>query len=339
VTLSPRPSTPRKAALAAVLLAAVVPAAVALAGRSSAPIGTGVVDVKVDLAYGGGSAAATGIVLTSSGEVLTNNHVVRGSSTIRVVVPGTGRSYAAKVLGYNVTADVALLKLRNASNLKTVRLGNSSNLRVGAAVTALGNAGGTGRIVSTTGKIVALGRSIDVGDEQGSAEHLTGLIQTDASLEPGDSGGPLLNGAGRVIGMDTAASARFVFERTSEGYAVPINRAMGIVRQIEAGRSSATVHIGGTAFLGVRVAAADSYPGESGGDIVVSVVPGSPAARAGIAPGDVITAFGGRTVSSPQALSALVLRRSPGAKVRVRWIDRYGTARTATVTLASGPPQ
>src|SRR4029079_3599597 len=132
-------------ALAAVVAATVT--GIALASRStstSTPIGTGVVNVRTTLGYQQGAAAGTGIVLTSNGEVLTNNHVIRGATNIRGVVPGTGRTYQATVVGYAVSEDVAVLQLKGASNLRTVAVGNSSKLRVGQPVTATGNPAGAG---------------------------------------------------------------------------------------------------------------------------------------------------------------------------------------------------
>ncbi|MHB8643462.1 MAG: S1C family serine protease [Gaiellaceae bacterium] len=323
-------------ALAAAATLVAVLASIALARTPL--VGTGVVVVKTNLGYQNSSAAGTGIVLTSSGKILTNNHVIRGATTIRVVIPSSGRTYIARVVGYDVTADIALLKV-NASNLRPAQLGTSSSLQLGSSVTALGNAGGTGSIVSASGTITALGQAIDVSDDQGGSEHLTGLIKTDAALQPGDSGGPLVNSAGRVIGIDTAASSRIVFGGGSEGYAIPINTARSITRLIAAGHASATVHVGGTAFLGVEVASASAYyPGVTGGTIV-DVVPGSPASTAGIAGGDTITSFAGTTITAPDTLSPLVLQQKPGAKVSVGWIDPYGTSHSATVALASGPPQ
>src|SRR5207248_556642 len=122
----------------------------------------------------GSAAAGTGMVLTSSGEVLTNNHVISGATTIKVVVPKTGRSYKARVIGYDRTADVAVLELQGASNLKTISTG-SAKLSVGATVTALGNAGGTGSITSATGTVTGLGKSITASDGAGDSEQLTGL--------------------------------------------------------------------------------------------------------------------------------------------------------------------
>src|SRR5689334_6678702 len=172
--------------------AAAVAAGLAVARTGTAPIGTGVVVIGTNLGYQGGRAAGTGMVLTSSGDVLTNNHVIRGATAIRIVVPRTGRSYAAKVVGYDVSDDVAVLRAVRASKLKTVSLGNSATLRVGQSVKAVGNAGGTGSLVSASGSVTGLRRSITVSDELGGSASLGGLIETNAALQAGDSGGPLL---------------------------------------------------------------------------------------------------------------------------------------------------
>jgi S1-C subfamily serine protease len=335
--------------LAAALALALAAAAVALAaGRAEGSSGStrsvelAVVNIVTSLSYQGGAAAGTGIVVSPSGLVLTNNHVIRGAASIRATDVGNGRTYRATVLGYSLGNDVAVLQLQNASGLATAPIGDSSALKVGQAVTALGNAGGGGgRPLAATGKVTGLGRSITAGDEQGSSERLTGLIEIDASLQPGDSGGPLVDSAGRVIGMDTAASVGFQFAQTSSrGYAVPIARALTIAKLVQAGKESATLHIGPTAMLGVRVGSPDAYSSfASGGALVVDVVSGSPADRAGVASGDVIIALGGKKVSSPDALSSAMLRRAPNDSVGLVWVDELGSRAHATVRLASGPPQ
>jgi S1-C subfamily serine protease len=331
------------------LVAAGVAAAVAFARGKAAPIGTGVVVVNTNLAYENGEAAGTGMVLTSSGEVLTNNHVINGATTIRVVVPGTGRSYAATVAGYDRTEDVAVLRLKGASNLATVST-DTSPLTVGQAVTALGNAGGTGTLTTAPGSVTGLGKSIVASDESGVSERLTGLIETDANVQPGDSGGPLLDADGDVVGMDTAASAGFGFQNASstDAYAIPIARALAIARQIEAGKASATVHIGATAFLGVEVRAVETtgygYGYGSGsptatGSLIAGVVDGGPADRAGLVAGDVIVAINGRTVTTPTVITTVLQTKKPGMRVAIRYVDQLGVTRTVSVKLGSGPPQ
>jgi S1-C subfamily serine protease len=341
------------------LVAAAAGAVIALARGNGAPtttsivtpttgsIGTGVVLINTDLAYQGAAAAGTGMVLTSSGKVLTNNHVISGATTIDVVVPNTGHSYKARVVGYDRTADVALLQLQGASGLKTVSI-SSGTPSVGAKVTAQGNAGGDGKTTSATGTVAALDQSITASDATGVSEHLRGLIETNAGVQPGDSGGPLVNSQGQVVGMDTAASSQFVFRDISatDAYAIPIVQARTIANAISSGKASTTVHIGATAFLGVEAGSAD-VPGlgnggqvaTSSGALIVGVVSGGPAASGGLEAGDVITAFNGQSVSSPTAITSLVLTKKPGAKVRVSYVDRSGASHATTVTLGSGPAQ
>jgi S1-C subfamily serine protease len=327
-------------AVAACLAAISLGTGLAFARTSSTAIGTGVVVIDTKLAYQDSAAAGTGIVLSSSGEVLTNNHVIRGATSIQVVVPGTSHHYSAKVVGYDVAADVAVLQLSGASNLRAASIGDSSKVTTGQAVKAVGNAGGTGTLTPATGTVTALRKSITVSDDNGGSARLTGLIETNAALEPGDSGGPLLNGKGQVIGMDTAASTGFAFAaaRASDAYAIPINTAVTIAKQIESGRASAAVHVGPTAFLGIQVASADRFGGGAGA-IVAGTVAGGPAASAGLQAGDVITRMNGRTISSPAAISSLVLAKKPGAQIAVAYTDQSGVSRTTTVTLGAGPPQ
>ncbi len=232
----------------------------------------GLVDVISTLGFQHATAEGTGMVLTPNGEVLTNNHVVDGATSIKVRDIGDGRTYSAKVVGYSDSNDVAVLQLTGASGLSTVTIGDSSTAKVGQKVVALGNADGKDTTPSVaTGKITALGASVAAQDEgAGTVEHLTGMIRTNADIEPGDSGGPLLNSSGEVIGMDTAASSSnsggfgTTASVSTTAFSIPINKAIAIADQIEAGKASATVHIGATAFLGVQVASASGGFASSG---------------------------------------------------------------------------
>ena len=317
-----------------VVLAVVLGAGSATTTAASSGTKTGVVIVETRLAFGGGAGTATGIVLTSSGTVLTNNHVIRGAGAIRVTVPSTGRAYAATVAGYSVSKDVAVLELRDANGLQTVQTGNSSTVRVGDRVVAVGNGGGRG-LTTKSGRVTGLGQSITISGDDAPFT-LPGLIETTTPLRSGDSGGPLLSN-GRVIGIDAAASGGSYFRGSGQGYAIPINRALKIAGQIEAGRSSSTVHVGPTAFLGVGLGTPDES--DVPGALIERVAPGSPADKAGIAANDVIVTFAGKRVASPAALRKLVLQASPGQTVRLTWIDPYRGRTTATVRLVAGPPQ
>jgi S1-C subfamily serine protease len=328
--------------LAAAAAAALVFVAAGGAARTTAP--GGIVDIYTNLGYQGAEAAGTGIVLSSSGVVLTNNHVIRGATSIKVTIVDSGRSYTAKVLGYALDQDVAVIQLKNASGLQTAPLGHSTGLHVRDTVTAYGNAGGVGGAPSSaTGAIVGLGKSITARDDSGTAEKLTGLIETDAALRPGDSGGPMVDAGGSVIGMDTAAGSSFTFESGSvdRGYAIPIDKATQIAAKIVAGRGSAAIHIGATAFMGVSVQDQNDafYGRSSNGVTVVQVVPSSPVAKIGIGPGDILTRFDGKAVSTSNRLTSLVATKHPGESVQVRWVDQFGQAHVATITLATGPPQ
>lgn len=305
--------------------------------RTASSIDDSVVDINVTFRYQQAAGAGTGIVLTSTGEVLTNNHVINGATSIQVTDIGNGRTYNATVVGYDSSADVAVLQLQGASGLQTAAIGSSSNLQVGQAVTAVGNAGGMGGTPShAAGSITALDQAITASDElDGTAEQLSGLIQVNADVQSGDSGGPLVNESGRVIGMDTAASSGYSLQSSStQGFAIPINDALSIAHQIEAGNESSQVHIGPTAFLGVLLS---SNGFNSGGATVAGVTPGGAAADAGLSSGDVITSLNGQSVSSNSGLSALMASERPGDRVHLGWIDSAGQSHTATVDLGSGP--
>lgn len=299
----------------------------------------GLVDIDIVDSYQAVEGAGTGMVLSSDGEVLTNNHVIEDATRITATDVGDHRTYQVKVVGYDPTQDVAVLQLTGAAHLHTVRLGDSSSVAVGDGVVAVGNAEGAGGTPSwAAGSVTAIDQSITAQDEvSGATEQLHGMIETNCDIVPGDSGGALVDSAGRVIGMNTAASEGFRFQPgVTQGYAIPIDQARTITGQIEAGQSSSTVHVGPTAFLGVEVATPVS--GVAGAQIV-DVFAGSPAARAGLTRGDVITAVGGHTVSSPASLSTLLLGETPGTSVSLTVQVFFGISETVTVQLGSGPPQ
>ena len=218
----------------------------------------------------------------------------------------------------------------------------SSKVAVGDRITAVGNAGGTGTLSTATGSVTALQRSIVVSDDTGGAARLTGLLGVNANVVSGDSGGPLINSAGGVIGMNTAGSTGYVSRSSSatQAYAIPIGKALSIVGQIEAGRASARIHIGATSFLGVQVASAlRNGDFRSPGAVIAGVLRGSPAASSGLSPGDVITAIDGHATASPSSITAAILAKKPGTKVTIGLTDRNGVAHSTIVTLASGPAQ
>src|SRR3984957_11812277 len=300
-----------------------------------------IVDVTSTLGYQQATAKGTGIVLTSNGEILTNNHVINGATSVSVTDIGNGKTYKATVVGYDESHDIAVLQLSGASGLTTATTGDSSTVGVGNSVVALGNAGGVGGTPSVAaGSVTALNQSITASDESsGSSEQLTGLIETNADIQAGDSGGPLVNSHGQVIAMDTAASTNYQFggygnggfgggsgppgsrtvgfgggsgssgsgssgsgssssnPSTTQGYAIPINTALTIAKEIDGGQASSTVHIGATAFLGVQIQGSSQGQGfqqTTQGVAIAGTESGTPAANAGLGDGDVITSLDGK---------------------------------------------
>ena len=331
----------------------------------------GVVDVNANLRFLQETAKGTGFVIdAAAGLILTNNHVIDGATSVTVTPVTSGRSYPARILGYDSTHDVALLQVRGVPRLKAVGIGSSARVRVGTPVLAIGNEAGQGGSPTVApGVISNLDRTIVATDQSsGLNETLHGIMQTSADIRPGDSGGPLAGADGRVIGIDTAAGGSTDYS----GYAIPIDQAMPIARQIAAGRQGTRVQIGLPAFLGVLLpdssstspqrqgrrdphqtgAVSGSGGGCTSGDttaapasiapagtgaLVNGVVCGTPAAQAGLFAGDVITSAGGHAVTSPRSLTAILGRYRPGSQVALAWVAPGGSLHTAAVTLAAAP--
>jgi S1-C subfamily serine protease len=331
-------------------------------------IDPGLVDVTSTLGYDNATAMGTGIVLTSTGEILTNNHVINGATSVSVTDIGNGKTYKATVVGYDESQDVAVLQLTGASGLTVANTGNSSTVAVGNSVVALGNAGGTGGTPSVaTGSVTALDQSITASDESsGTSEQLSGLIETNAGIQPGDSGGPLVNSYGQIVGMDTAASTNYQFGGTggggfggfgggygsggtgsggstgssgdgtaTQGYAIPIDTALSVAKDIEAGHASSVIHIGATAFIGIEIAGTTEQT--TAGVEIAGTQPGTPAANAGLAEGDVITAINGTSVTTGTQISEALIQQQPGNKITLTWTNTDGQSQTATLILGTGP--
>jgi S1-C subfamily serine protease len=323
----------------------------------AAKVSPALVDINVTFGYQQVQGAGTGIVLTSNGLILTNNHVVNGETSLSVTDVGNGKTYKGTVLGYDDSHDVALIQLKGASGLQTAKLGDSSKAAVGEGVVAIGNAGGTGGTPSYAGgSVVALNQSITASDQlDGVGEQLSGLIEVNANIQEGDSGGSLVDTSGHVIGIDTAASQGFSFQTSgTQGYAIPINEALSIVHQIQSGQGTSTTHVGDTAFLGLELSASGNQGGSgnlfgggssgnsgsstSSGVAVSGVVSGGAAANAGVVSGDTITSLNGQAINSATDISAALVPLHPGDKVQIGWVDSSGQSHTATVVLGSGPP-
>jgi len=335
----------------------------------AAAVDPGLVDVNSTLGYQHAQGAGTGIVLQSSGLILTNNHVIRGATTLSVTDIGNGRTYPATVVGYDRTHDIAVVQAQGASGLTTARFGNSEAVAVGDQILGIGNAGGVGGSPSTApGTVTALNQTITVNDDNGGSAALAGLIQIAADIQPGDSGGPLVNTSGEVVGIDTAAAASNATTPNDqsangqsanggdpngtsaagagEGYAIPINTALDIATQIANGSATDTVHIGPTGFLGIGVQDSTT-PGprqhrgavlDQPGATVLNVSPGSPAENAGLVAGDVINAVDGNTVDSADTLTTLLSSHHPGDTLQLTWTTADSQQTTGSAQLAAGPP-
>jgi len=343
----------------------------------------GLVDITSTLRYDSESAEGTGMILSASGLVITNNHVIDGATSISArLVGGSHQTYTARVVGYDVTDDVALLQLVGASGLTPVSFGNSAQVRLGTTVLALGNAEGQGGAKPAAGIINALNRSIQASDEgSNTTEDLNHMLQTDALIQQGDSGGALANNAGQVIGMITAAntstSSSVGPSGGTLGFAIPINTALALAKQIAGHKSSSTVYIGMPGFLGVEVvgqsgssnpqqqaangqqqSSGGSLPGGNGascqpnnqpvgvpariapagkGALVIGVLCGTVAQAKGIAAGDVITTFDGHQITTPGSLTAMTARYHPGDVVTIDWVGVNGAKHASSITLGSGP--
>ncbi|MFT4167048.1 MAG: trypsin-like peptidase domain-containing protein [Microlunatus sp.] len=314
----------------------------------------GVVLIDTVLSYEGAEGAGTGVVLTSSGQVMTNYHVVEGATKITVTVASTGKTYAAEVVGHDETHDIALLQLEDASGLEPVTIDDDS-VAVGDDVTAVGNAGGTGTLTAADGTVTSLTASVTTSAEGTVAgETLSSMIETSADVVAGDSGGPLYDDEGEMIGIDTAASTGSEIN----GYAIPISEALDIVDQIRSGDATSTVRIGPSAFLGVTVSDAGSATGgrqnsaygrhrgggfadvgsaTEEGAVIGGVVDDSPADTAGLVAGDVLTEIDSQEIGSATQVSELLAEHSAGDRVKITWTDTDGTSHTATVTLIDSP--
>ncbi|MEO6532072.1 MAG: trypsin-like peptidase domain-containing protein [Pseudolysinimonas sp.] len=296
----------------------------------------GVVTIVSTLDYDShAQAAGTGIILTSQGEILTNNHVVQGSTAIEVTVESTGASYIAKVVGTDATDDIAVLQLVDSSGADVTGLTKATlqtgTLSAGDAVISVGNAEGTGDLVAASGTVTALDQSITVANDiTGADENLTGLIETDADVVSGDSGGPLIDKHGAVAGVVTAASSG---SRNITGFAIPITTAVSIAKKIVNGEASSSIVIGLPAFLGVELATSQT----GSGVLISGIIAGSAAAGTGLAAGDTITAVNGVAATSADSLSSLIKAHAIGDQVAITYTNASGASQQVTVTLTAGP--
>jgi len=282
--------------------------------------------VSIQVGGRGGTGAGTGVILSATGEILTNAHVVDGASTIRVTLAGESQARSAELVGSDPGADLALLTIPGAKDLPVAELGRSSDVAVGDDVVAIGNALALrGGPTVTRGIVSALDRSLDAD----AGNTITGLIQTDASISSGNSGGPLVNAAGQVIGINTAVAASGRGSATGDiGFAIAIDQATPVLDRLRSGTAAVS-----KGYLGVSTADPDDG---SRGATVMSVADGSAAAAAGIEAGDLITHVDGKAIDGAAALASAVRSNQPGEAVELKVI-RDGDERTVRATLAPQP--
>jgi S1-C subfamily serine protease len=302
--------------------------------------------VSIDVKSGQEEDEGTGMIITSDGEVLTNNHVIElfseggDKGTITVTEYGQTKALPTTLVGYDQTKDVALLKINGATNLPTVTFGNSGKTVVGDAVVAIGNALGlaAGTPTVTQGIISALGRSVTAGGEGTQTETLQNMIQTDAAINPGNSGGPLIDTSGQVIGMNTAVAGTSSDGTSSQniGFAIPAASVEALISELEKGGQSGN----GGGYLGVDIttltpALRQQYGfTPTSGAVILSVVSGSPADKAGLVQGDVIVDINGTDITSSDDLQKVVQNGKAGQSVSITYYVG-DSKRTTTATLGS----
>jgi S1-C subfamily serine protease len=302
--------------------------------------------VSIDVKSNGNEDEGTGMIITSNGEVITNNHVIelytQGGNTGSITVTEYGQTKAlpTTLVGYDQSKDVALLKIDNASNLPTVTLGNSAKAVVGDAVVAIGNALGlaAGTPTVTQGIISALGRSVTAGGVGTQTETLQNMIQTDAAINPGNSGGPLIDTSGQVIGMNTAVAGTSSDGASSQniGFAIPTASVEALIPELQKGGQSGN----GGGYLGVDIttltpALRQQYGfTPSSGAVILSVVSGSPAAKAGLVQGDVIVNIAGTAITSAEDLQKVIQNSKPGQTVTITYYVG-DSKRTTNATIGS----
>jgi serine protease Do len=286
--------------------------------------------IDTEIHYQNAVGNGAGVVLDPGGQVLTNFHVVAGADVITVTV--AGRAFPAELVGYNRRRDVAVLQLIGAGGLPTAPIGDSAQLVEGESVVALGNAEGSNSpLTQEVGTVTGFGRTVTAEDTlTGSKDELTGLMEFAAPVVAGDSGGPVVNGGGQVVGITTAASVNFRMGPGGKGFAIPINDAMAIANQIRSGAPSDSVHIGPPVLLGVGVRTA---PQRGAGVLIAEVLRGGPAEQAGLLGGDILTTLDGTPLDTATTLTYVLDRHYPGDVIDLTWIDGAGQERTGKATL------
>lgn len=310
----------------------------------TAPVDTSVGVVLINVTSTTGGGAGTGMILESDGLVLTNYHVVQTSENVAVTVATTGQQFTATVLGFDASRDVAVLRMRGASNLPTITL-DDDRLNVGDTVNAVGNSRGQGYLRSSFGVVTDTSAVVNTANDNSlrGFEQLTDVIETSVPAVSGDSGGPLFDAEGEVVGMTTAGRSTNADAAPGEAisYAVPIDRAMSIVEQIKRGDDSGTVTIGPKSWLGITVPVAAGRAGVTPqgvrGVTISAATPSGPAAKAGLGDGATITSLNNTLVANSGDLADELSRLKPGDTVSITWIDAAGVAHSGQITLEASP--
>jgi S1-C subfamily serine protease len=296
--------------------------------------------VSIDVKSAGQEDQGTGMIISSNGMVITNNHVIANGGTITVTESGTTKAQPATLVGADPANDVALLKIDNASGLPAVTFGDSNKVVVGDAVVAIGNALGlqAGTPTVTQGIVSALGRTVTASSSLAGSETLTNLIQTDAAINPGNSGGPLIDSTGSVIGMNTAVAGSTSDGSNAQniGFAIPSKKIESLLGELEKGGTAPA----GGAVLGISITTETAQLRQqygftpSQGAVIMSVVTGSPADKAGLQQGDVIVGIDSATITSADEVSAAFGKHKAGDTVSVTYY-RGNLKHTVSATLES----
>ena len=282
----------------------------------------------------GSASAGTGIIVSENGYILTNKHVVEGSSDISIVT-NDGNSYDnIKIITTDPLSDIAILKISNAKGLKAAELGDSKALNIGQQVIAIGNALGEYDGTVTSGIISGVGRTVNASSDDGATkETLTDMIQTDAAINSGNSGGPLVNAQGQVVGVNTAVAS----EAQGIGFAIPISSVKGILKSIAEGKTPNRAYLGAN-YISVNPQVQKAYNlNVSKGALIKnrngkSIISGSPAQKAGLKDGDIITKIDDIEISKNISLGSLIGEKSAGDKVKITYL-RDGKESTSVATL------
>lgn len=288
-----------------------------------------------------GRAAGTGIIVSKDGYIMTNKHVVADASSVTVTTTSGDIYENVKVVAKDPLNDVAFLKVEGVNDLNPAEIGRSDTLQIGQTVVAIGNSLGQYQNTVTSGIVSGLGRPVVAQSGDGGSESLSDLIQTDAAINPGNSGGPLVNLKGQVVGINTAVAS----EANGIGFAIPINATKGMLKSLLETGEAKRAYIG-VRYLEITPALAEmrDLPVKQGALITATqgtngsaVIKGSPADKAGLKEGDIVTKIDGKIVGEKGSISSLISAYAPGETVEVTYL-RDGNEKNTKMTLAAYEP-